>query len=91
VVPVVRKLSTIEERCQDQSCLFRREDFRNKGHNPDGEKIAGTKVTNPTSVVGSSLGEDVGFRNKFLCDIQRYISNDQAYYKHSDNKGWLKM
>jgi hypothetical protein len=27
-----RKLSTIEERRQDQSYLFRREDYRNKGH-----------------------------------------------------------
>jgi hypothetical protein len=24
-----------EEWCQDQSCLFRRGDCRNKGHNPD--------------------------------------------------------
>jgi hypothetical protein len=28
------ELSTIEERHQEQSCLFRRGDCRNKGHNP---------------------------------------------------------
>jgi hypothetical protein len=33
VVSVARKLRTIEERRQDQSCLFRREDYRNKSHN----------------------------------------------------------
>jgi hypothetical protein len=32
-VPVARKLSTIEERRQDQSCLFRQGDYTNKGHN----------------------------------------------------------
>jgi hypothetical protein len=35
VVPVARKLSTLEERRQDQNCLFRRGDYRNKGHNPE--------------------------------------------------------
>jgi hypothetical protein len=34
-VPVARKLRTIEERRQDQSCLFRRGDYTNKGHNHD--------------------------------------------------------
>jgi hypothetical protein len=29
------KLNMIEERCQDQSCLFWQEDYRNKVHNPD--------------------------------------------------------
>jgi hypothetical protein len=33
-VCVARKLITIEERRQDQSCLFQRADYRNKGHNP---------------------------------------------------------
>jgi hypothetical protein len=33
-VPVARKLSTIEERRQDQSCLFRRGDYRNRAHYP---------------------------------------------------------
>jgi hypothetical protein len=35
VVPVFRKLSTIEGRRQEQSCLFRRGDHRNKGHDPE--------------------------------------------------------
>jgi hypothetical protein len=48
-VPVARKLSTIEERRWDQSCLPRREDGRNKGHNRE------------RTVLGSSFGEDVGF------------------------------
>jgi hypothetical protein len=34
-VPVARKLSTIEERRQDQSCLFRSGNYKNKGHNPE--------------------------------------------------------
>jgi hypothetical protein len=32
--PIARKLSTIEERRQDPSCLSRRGDYRNKVHNP---------------------------------------------------------
>jgi hypothetical protein len=35
VVSVVGKLSTIDARCQGQSCSFRRGDYRNKGHNPE--------------------------------------------------------
>jgi hypothetical protein len=34
IVSVARKLSTIEERRQDQSCLFRKGDYRNKGRKP---------------------------------------------------------
>jgi hypothetical protein len=34
-VPLARKISTIEERRQDQSCFFRRGDYKNKGYNPD--------------------------------------------------------
>jgi hypothetical protein len=34
IVYVARKLCTIEERRQDQSCLFRRGDYRNKTQNP---------------------------------------------------------
>jgi hypothetical protein len=32
---LARKLGTIEKRRQDQSCLFRRVDYRNKGQNPE--------------------------------------------------------
>jgi hypothetical protein len=32
---VARKLSTIKERRQDQSCLFQRGDYSDKGLNPD--------------------------------------------------------
>jgi hypothetical protein len=56
-VPVARKLSTIEERCQEKIVCF-------------GDEITGTKVTNPKTVLGSSLGEDVGFRDNFFYDIQ---------------------
>jgi hypothetical protein len=34
MISVARKLSTLEERYQNQSCLFRRGEYRNKGHNP---------------------------------------------------------
>jgi hypothetical protein len=30
-----------------------------------GEEIIGTKVTNPKTVLGSSLGEDLGFRDNY--------------------------
>jgi hypothetical protein len=64
-----------------------------RGSSPDengfsSSEITGTKVTNPKTVLSVSLGEDVGFRddnnnnnnnNTFLYDIQRYVSNDQAY------------
>jgi hypothetical protein len=49
-VPVSWKLSTIEERRKEQICLFWREDYKNEGHKPK-------------TVLGSSLGEDVGFRD----------------------------
>jgi hypothetical protein len=74
VLPVARKLSTIQERRQDQSCVFRREDYRNRGHNHE------------KSVLGSRPGEDFGFRHNFSYDIQRYVSSDQAYGKLSGNK-----
>jgi hypothetical protein len=45
------------------------------------------KVTNPKTVLGSSPGEDVEFRNIFSYDIQRcYRMNDQTYDKLSGNK-----
>jgi hypothetical protein len=49
-----------------------------------------TAVTNPKSVLGSSFGEEVGFRDNdnFFYDIQLYVSNvanDQAYCKLSGN------
>jgi hypothetical protein len=97
---VSRKLSTVEERRQDQSWLVWRGDYSNKGHNPEnvswvrvpmktisisetnhdrknkivcfGEEITGTKVTNPKTVLGSSLGADVGFR-----DHNFFLSYDQ--------------
>jgi hypothetical protein len=56
-----------------------------------GEEITGTKVTNPKTVLGSSPGEDVGFRDNFSYDIQRYVSNDQAYGKLSGNKDWQRI
>jgi hypothetical protein len=28
----------------------------------------------------------LGFRDNYSCDIQRYVSNDQAYYKLSGKK-----
>jgi hypothetical protein len=46
MVSVTRKLSTEDERLQDQSCLFRQEDCRNRGHNPE------------KCVLGLSSGDD---------------------------------
>jgi hypothetical protein len=77
IISVARKLSTIEERRKEQYCLFRR-----------GKTVA--EVANHKTILGSSLGEDVGFRNNsnnnFFYVIQRYVSNDQAYNKLSGNK-----
>jgi hypothetical protein len=56
-----------------------------------GEEITGTKATNTISVLGSSPGEDVGFRDHFSYDIQQYVSNDQAYGKFSSNKDRYEM
>jgi hypothetical protein len=55
MVSVARKLSMIERR-KEQHCLFGRRDYR-------------TKVTNPKSVLGLSLGEDVGFTDNNLSVI----------------------
>jgi hypothetical protein len=46
-------------------------------------EVAGIKVTNLKTALGSSLCEDAELRdsNDFFCDIQRYVSYDQAYYK----------
>jgi hypothetical protein len=74
VVSVARQISTIEELYQDQIVCF-------------SGKIKGAKVTNPRTVLGSSPGEDVGFRNNnFSCVIQRSVSNDRANDKLSGNK-----
>jgi hypothetical protein len=43
---VVPNLISIKEQCQDQSCLFRKEDYRKK-------------ATTPRTVLGSSPGKDV--------------------------------
>jgi hypothetical protein len=50
-----QKLSIIEERLQEQSCLFEIEDYRNKGHSPEkltwilcfGEYITESLATKP--------------------------------------------
>jgi hypothetical protein len=42
MVSVARKLSTIEEQCKEQCSLFRRGDYRNKGHKP--EKLSSALV-----------------------------------------------
>jgi hypothetical protein len=52
VVPVGRKLSKVD-RPQEESCLFRRGDYRIKDHNPE------------KTVLGSSLCKCVGFRDNF--------------------------
>jgi hypothetical protein len=74
MVSVARKLSTIEEQRKEQNCF--------------GEKITGIEATNPKIVLGSSLDEDVGFRDNysFFCDIQRYVSSNQVYDQLPDNK-----
>jgi hypothetical protein len=52
MVLVARKLSIIEERRHDQSCLFRRGDYRSQKQK---------------TVLGSRLSEDVRFReNNFF-------------------------
>jgi hypothetical protein len=44
------------------------------------------------NVLSSSPSEDVGFKkNNFSGDIQRYVSNDQAYDKLSVNKDLYEM
>jgi hypothetical protein len=70
---VAWKLRTIEEWNLDNIVCF-------------AEEITGSKVTNPKSALVLSPVEDVGFRENFSRDIQRYASNDQAYGKFSGNK-----
>jgi hypothetical protein len=74
MISVTRKLSTTDEKRKEQNYF--------------GEEITGTQVTNPKTVLGSNLGEDVVFmdNNVFFYDIQRYVSNDHAYGKLSSNK-----
>jgi hypothetical protein len=50
-------------------------------------EITGTWVTNPITVLGSSLGEDFS-NNIFPMIFQWYVSNDQAYGKISGDKDW---
>jgi hypothetical protein len=46
------------------------------------EEITGTEVTKPKTVLVSGIGVDSDFRdNNFFYDIQRYVSNTQAYDK----------
>jgi hypothetical protein len=52
-----------------------------------GGEITGTMVTNPKTALGSSPCEDVGFGIIICsCGVERYVSNDQAHDKLSDNK-----
>jgi hypothetical protein len=54
-----------------------------------GEEITGTEVTNPKTALGSSLGEDVEFRddnNNNFYDIERCVSKYQVCGKLSGNK-----
>jgi hypothetical protein len=55
VVSIAWKLSTIEEQRKEHNCLCRRADYKDWGQNPK-------------TVLGSSLGKDVGFtdNNNFL-------------------------
>jgi hypothetical protein len=53
MVSVTRKLSTIKKDSRNKIVCF-------------GEEITGTKITNPKTVLGSSLGKDVGFRVNFF-------------------------
>jgi hypothetical protein len=82
MVSVARKLSMVEERRKEKIVRF-------------GEEITRTEVTSPKTVLGSSFCKDV-FRNNNnnnnnnnninFSDIQRYVSNHQAYGKLSGNK-----
>jgi hypothetical protein len=65
-----------------------------------GEEITRTEVVNPKTVLSSSLGGDVGFRDIIITVVIITIttttifhaierqSNDQAYGKLSGNKDW---
>jgi hypothetical protein len=71
--------------CEDGFCSSETKHDRRTIHDQSfcfKEEIAGATVTNPNTVLGSSLDEHVGFTNNiFSCDIQRYVSNDHAYDK----------
>jgi hypothetical protein len=57
-----------------------------------GGEFTGAKVTNAKTVLDSSPGEDVEFRNNnFSSDIQRYLSNNQAYDKLSGDEDWNEI
>jgi hypothetical protein len=79
MVSVARILSTIDERRQDQIVYF-------------GREVTGTKVTNPklpwvrVSEKMLRLGIMILIIIIMSYDIQRYVSNDQAYDKLSGNK-----
>jgi hypothetical protein len=63
MVSIAQKLSTIEKWQKNKIVCF-------------GEEITGTKITNPKTVLGSSLGEDVKFRNDDDDDNFSIIFND---------------
>jgi hypothetical protein len=57
IISVARKLSKIEELRKEQNCLFRRGEERRGGG------VVVSKVTDPKTVLGSSLGEYGTFRD----------------------------
>lgn len=65
------KLSTTEERRNEQNCFSK--------------EIIRTKVTKPKTVLGSCLGEDIGFGDNynFFYDIQRHIPSNQACVRYA--------
>jgi hypothetical protein len=66
VIPAFWKLSTMEERRKDLSCLFRRGDHRNNGH--DSEKLSWVRVpVNLFSVAQKLSTIEECARNKIVC------------------------
>jgi hypothetical protein len=81
-VPVAQKLSTIEERRQDQSYLFRRGDYRNKDHNPP-KKLSWVPFPVKTVSVARKLSTIEELRQDQSCLFRRgcYRNKDHASQK----------
>jgi hypothetical protein len=89
-VPVARKLSTIEERRQDQSCLFRRGDYRNKGQKP--EKLSWVRVLEKMSsleIIFSMIFNDTYQMIRSMINF-RAIKTDKSC-KHLSNFPTIRL
>jgi hypothetical protein len=82
-----RKLSKIEERCPDQSCLFRRGDYRNEGQNP--EKLNWVRFPMKMVSAARKLSKTEERRPDQSCLFRRGDNRNEG--QNPENLSWVRL